>query len=87
MAIETWQALMASVRQRDVVRFSNGTVSARVAHAWAQNGLPHFEHDGEKKRWRYIVRAAAIQGITITGDEILRLSAEHKHKQKLNGDL
>jgi hypothetical protein len=71
---------MASVRQRDVVRFSNGTVSARVAHAWAQNGLPHFEHDGEKKRWRYIVRAAAIQGITITGDEILRLSAEHKQK-------
>ena len=80
MAIETWQALMGQIRQRDVVRFSNGTVSARVAHAWAQNGLPHFEHEGEKKRWRYIVRAAAIQGITITGDEILRLSAEHKQK-------
>ena len=85
MAIETWEELMGQIRQRDVVRCSNGTVSARVAHAWAQNGLPHFEHDGEKKRWRYIVKAAAIQSITITGDEILRLSAEHK--QKLKGDL
>lgn len=71
---------MTEVRQRDVVRCSNGRVSSKMAHDWANNGLPHFEHSGAKKRWRYIVKAAAIQGITITGDEILRLSLEHKQK-------
>lgn len=80
MAIESWVDLMAEIRQRDVVRCGNGKVSSKMAYDWANNGLPHFEHSGAKKRWRYIVKAAAIQGITITGDEILRLSLEHKQK-------
>lgn len=80
MEIKSWIDLMAEIRQRDVVRCSNGKVSSKMAYDWANNGLPHFEHSGAKKRWRYIVRAAALNGIEITGDEVLRLSLEHKQK-------
>jgi len=80
MVVESWADLMAEIRQRDVVRCSNGKVSSKMAYDWFNNGLPHFEHSGAKKRWRYIVRAAALNGIEITGDEILRLSLEHKQK-------
>lgn len=80
MEVDSWEGLMALVRQRDLVRFSAGKISRKMAWDWVNDGLPHFEHSGAKKRWRYIVKAAAIQGITITGDEILRLSAEHKQK-------
>lgn len=80
MVVESWVDLMAEIRQRDVVRCSGGKVTPKMAWDWAGNGLPHFDHSGAKKRWRYIVKAAAINGIEITGDEILRLSLEHKQK-------
>ena len=92
MAIDTWAALMTAVRQRDIVNAAGdeGGVTPRMAHDWARNGLPHFEHYGYqsrcgfkvtyKKRWKAIQRAALAHGITITGDEILRLSLEHKQK-------
>lgn len=80
MAIETWDELMAEVRQRDIVGCGKGQVTHRMAHTWSKNGMPHFDHSGAKKRWRYIIRAAALNGVTITGEEILRLSTEHKQK-------
>lgn len=80
MVVESWVDLMAEIRQRDVVRCSGGKVTPKMAWDWAGNGLPHFDHSGAKKRWRHIVKAAAINGIQITGDEVLRLSAEHKQK-------
>lgn len=90
MAIETWGELMGQIRGRDIVRCSGGAVQPQQAYTWAKNGLPRFEHEGYstivggkvvfKTRWKAIQKAAALNGITITGDEILRLSLEHKQK-------
>lgn len=73
----TWVDLMATVRQRDIVRAGRGKVSGRTAHYWAHHGLPAAPYFGINAKL-IVAKAARLHGIDITPREVGKLAAAHR---------